>query len=265
MKDVLGFEPFYKITEDGRLFSVRSNKFLSPKEDKDGYLEYCLCVNDIRTYKRAHRLVAEVFLPSADPINNQVNHIDGDKKNNHYSNLEWVTSKENNCHAIRTGLRIGVRGETNNLSKHTDKFILDVVNFFLDCRDIGKTCEKFNFKMDVLDSMLGRNKANHRLKYLNNDLWERATCFRKILCSRFNPYLCVDSSRLFFTHHQINNFTGLKYSSSVFSRFKNGEGISGGKMWSRVSKNYLLDRVSNGDRELIDAILKVNLGDRNAT
>lgn len=36
-------------------------------------------------------------------------------------------------------------------------------------------------------------------------------------------------------------------------------------MWSRVSKNYLLDRVSNGDRELIDAILKVSLGDRNAT
>lgn len=56
-----------------------------------------------------HRLVAEAFL---DTEKNQcVNHIDGDKLNNHYSNLEWLTYKQNSEHASSTGL----------INKHSEK------------------------------------------------------------------------------------------------------------------------------------------------
>lgn len=56
-----------------------------------------------------HRLVAEAFLTT--DKNQCVNHIDGNKLNNHYTNLEWVTFKQNSEHASKTGL----------INKHSEK------------------------------------------------------------------------------------------------------------------------------------------------
>lgn len=51
-----------------------------------------------------HRLVAEAFVKQPVPNCNHVNHKDGDKLNNFFSNLEWVTQRENNRHGYRIGL-----------------------------------------------------------------------------------------------------------------------------------------------------------------
>lgn len=69
-----------------------------PKLDKDGYLVFCMCVRGIRIYMSAHRLVALAYIQNPDNLP-QVNHLDGNKLNNHQSNLQWCSVAENNQHA----------------------------------------------------------------------------------------------------------------------------------------------------------------------
>lgn len=53
-----------------------------------------------------HRMVALAWVDNPDIENKLiVNHKDGNKQNPHKDNLEWVTSKENNVHAVQAGLR----------------------------------------------------------------------------------------------------------------------------------------------------------------
>ncbi len=59
---------------------------------------------------KVHRLVAEAFLPKEDGLD-IINHKDGDKTNNHVSNIEWCNPLQNNLHALSTGLRVNAHGE----------------------------------------------------------------------------------------------------------------------------------------------------------
>ena len=73
---------------------------MTPHEQGTGYLQITLQ----RAYKRVgrtvHSLVMEVYGPSPpSPQHDVINHIDGNKQNNHIENLEWVTEAQNRLHA----------------------------------------------------------------------------------------------------------------------------------------------------------------------
>jgi len=105
-KDIPGYEGKYAVSNLGNVMSLnylntRKKKVLTPIKHHGGYLIVHLGQGKI---KLIHTLVAEVFIEKSEG-KRFVNHIDGDKQNNVVTNLEWVTSKENMNHAIRTGLR----------------------------------------------------------------------------------------------------------------------------------------------------------------
>jgi hypothetical protein len=93
--------PAYEVSENGDLRMVKNGKIKAKIYVPSGYVKYR--VSKTRRYRLAHRLVASAFIPN--PENKpQINHIDGDKRNNCVSNLEWCTGEENWAHALATGL-----------------------------------------------------------------------------------------------------------------------------------------------------------------
>lgn len=78
-----------------------------------------------KTFK-VHRLVMMAFNPTKNMNELEVNHIDGNKKNNKLENLEWCTTSENQIHAFKIGLKEARKGEESNFSKLTKKDVKKV-------------------------------------------------------------------------------------------------------------------------------------------
>lgn len=89
----------YSISNYGTILG-RSGNELIPNLNDIGYLYIRLCNDGITTKHRIHRLVAFAFLSNPDNLP-EINHIDGNKTNNHVSNLEWCTRKQNVEHATK--------------------------------------------------------------------------------------------------------------------------------------------------------------------
>ncbi len=152
-RDIKGYEGRYAISSTGRVKTVERHKsdgryqaeaIRKTEYDSNGY-EFVL-LYDNEGYRRhsVHTLVAKAFIDN--PCEkSQVNHIDGNKKNNVVDNLEWVTCSENQRHAYRTGLSKPRYGESNPQTKVTD----EEVNAIRQMRSEGMTYQKIADDFDI--------------------------------------------------------------------------------------------------------------------
>lgn len=99
--DIPGFNN-YLITKNGDVRNKKSGKTLS-KDICNGYERVRLWREGMEINKKVHRLLAEIFIPNPSCLP-QVNHIDGNKKNNSLDNLEWCSASHNIRHALDHGL-----------------------------------------------------------------------------------------------------------------------------------------------------------------
>ncbi len=140
----------YEIFNDGRVYSYKTHKFLKPDITKLGYFQYTFHINGVVEKHKAHRLVAKYYCDNPNPSKyNQVNHIDGNKSNNNYWNLEWCDAYYNNKHARDNNL--------NNVSLSNSKR-------WKDSKFREKTSKSIS--EGILKSECNKGKNNPRFRYL---------------------------------------------------------------------------------------------------
>jgi hypothetical protein len=109
IKELNGFEDYYA-GSDGLIYTTKKSprynpkgelRILRPRTHPSGYLYYGLFVGKgktkVRYWRRGHRLIAQTFF-GAIPKKMEINHLDGNKHNNHPNNLEIVSRQENITH-----------------------------------------------------------------------------------------------------------------------------------------------------------------------
>lgn len=165
IKPVNNYSSKYLISNYGRVFSLNYRRSGKVKEikpyNKKEYLAVDLLFSGKRNTIKVHRLVASHFIPNL-KSKPQVNHIDGNKKNNHFSNLEWATNSENQIHAFNSGLQSNRKGSKNNASKLDESDVLKIRKMLKETSlSQSEIAEHFNIKRKtVSDIKTGRTWAH---------------------------------------------------------------------------------------------------------
>ena len=143
-------DPYY-IEDNGTIWDYHRGFFEARKYAiVAGYYYVSLWTKQGHKNYRVHRLVAKYFVNNLNPdINNQINHIDGNKLNNHYTNLEWCTASHNTKHAFNLKLVKNDKGFTDSQSQPIA--IFDADDNFIAMFGSIKLAEKYlNIKMSTL-------------------------------------------------------------------------------------------------------------------
>lgn len=177
VKQIKGYEGLYAISKNGDVWSlerpyinnfgettkkkplIKLNDFV---DGKGNYKMIGLSKNGKRIKYLLHRLVAKTFLKENDK-KTEVNHKDGNKKNNNVENLEWCTRIENIRHSINTGLTKTTKGrailqkdmkgnilkEHNSIRSAARSLGKEMGNIANCCRGFGKSAYGYKWEYKI--------------------------------------------------------------------------------------------------------------------
>jgi hypothetical protein len=151
----------YFVTTDGKI--IRNDRILKPSINNAGYYSLTICHKGSKKMMMIHRIIAETYITNQ--FNKlEVNHIDGNKLNNHIDNLEWVSSSENKKHAYTHNLMNALKGEKSKLSKLTEidiKWIRD--NYKKGVKGFGyiSLSKKFNCHKSTIEDIIKYKTWKH--------------------------------------------------------------------------------------------------------
>ena len=174
-RDILDFEGLYQVSNLGRVKSLwftnnvynkkyRKDRILKATTTHSNYVQVALRKSNKMYHRLVHRLVAQAFIENPSQLP-QVNHKDGNKKNNVVDNLDWVSPRENQLHAVKIGLRAS-GGKCYNAKAVIQYDMQD--NFIKEYSSISQASKETNSNaINILKCCKGqRNKCNnYKWKY----------------------------------------------------------------------------------------------------
>ncbi|MGL5049538.1 MAG: HNH endonuclease [Fusobacteriaceae bacterium] len=144
-----------RIYENGDVFNEKTKRFIEGDLNNGGYSRVSFYANGSKHRKFRHRLVSEYFLSDTYSEDLQVNHIDGNKTNNHFINLENVTQSQNEQH----------KQKFLNPKKTTKK-VLSVINGVEEIFESQKDfMERFNVSQTTASNWLLWKSKSRTLKF----------------------------------------------------------------------------------------------------
>lgn len=159
-KDIKGYEGIYRVSNLGRVYSVKRGIIVSLIKKKSGYYTVNLYKNgEMRTFL-IHRLVACNFIENPNNLP-QINHKDGDKSNNKVENLEWVSGAENMRHAYENNVggfkekALATINEINNRYSYK-KVIFKKGNEILSFNSVSEAANLLGLKRDCIINSIRR-------------------------------------------------------------------------------------------------------------
>jgi hypothetical protein len=167
-KGIPNYEGLYEVSDFGRIKSLprsfidkrgyrqRIRGGLLQSKGTTAYVTVGLCkygeVKDVGV----HRLVALVFIPNPDNLP-EVNHKDGNKRNNRVTNLEWTTKVGNVVHAHKAGLMRQVYGSSHVRAKLNEEKVLDIRKRIAEgSSTVKELAKRYQVSESTIDSVFRR-------------------------------------------------------------------------------------------------------------
>jgi hypothetical protein len=155
-----GYNGMYEIDRAGVVYATfpfkgqPAGRKLKTRIDRAGYVHTALSKNKRSQHRTIHRLVMLAWQPVENSHELDVNHIDGNKQNNHLSNLEWLSHADNIRHAgmvLNAWEKRNQRGDTAGHHKLTSADIRGIRIL----RDEGKTQQEIALVYGVSQENIG--------------------------------------------------------------------------------------------------------------